>query len=475
VLLGCRRHSAGLTVEVWDTGIGVSADELQSIFQEYYQVDNAARERSRGLGLGLSIVKRLADLLSSPIRVQSSPGNGSVFRLDVAFPASELAAAPSRHDGVGTKERAADRQLSGEILVVEDDPEVRELLALVLRQQGHHPATASDGVSALNLVTTHRLRPDLLITDYNLPQEMNGLEVIRRLREAAGRKIPAIVLTGDISTEISNSVAEQHYIQLNKPVSANELTKVIQQLLKPSPIASRAVSEPQAARPAQFGSPMVFVVDDDAHVRDVMREVLEQEGRIVAAFATCEEFLGGYQPAHEACLLIDAYLPEMSGLELLRRLRDGGDNLPAIMITGNGDVPMAVEAMKAGASDFIEKPIGPKELSACVARALEEARDSHKLFASREAAASQVASLTPRQREIMALVLAGHPSKNIASDLGISQRTVENHRASIMEKTGATSLPALARLALAATRISRSASEDGSGPEATTNRRLSAS
>jgi two-component system, chemotaxis family, CheB/CheR fusion protein len=472
VLLGCRRHSAGLTVEVWDTGIGVSADELQSIFQEYYQVDNAARVRSRGLGLGLSIVKRLADLLGSPIRVQSSPGNGSVFRLDVAFPASELAAAPSRHDEGGTKERAADRQLSGEILVVEDDPEVRELLALVLRQQGHHPATASDGVSALNLVTTQRLRPDLLITDYNLPQEMNGLEVIRRLREAAGRKIPAIVLTGDISTEISNSVAEQHYIQLNKPVKANELTKVIQQLL--SPAAPRAVSELQAARPAPSVSPTVFIVDDDAHVRDVMREVLEVEGHIVAAFPSCEEFLAGYQPAHEACLLIDAYLPEMSGLELLRRLRDGGDNLPAIMITGNGDVPMAVEAMKAGASDFIEKPIGPKELSACVTRALEEARDSHKLYASREAAASQVASLTPRQREIMALVLAGHPSKNIASDLGISQRTVENHRASIMEKTGATSLPALARLALAGMRISRPASEDASGPKATTNRRLRA-
>jgi two-component system CheB/CheR fusion protein len=120
------------------------------------------------------------------------------------------------------------------------------------------------------------------------------------------------------------------------------------------------------------------------------------------------------------------------------------------MITGNSDVPMAVRAMKEGASDFIEKPVGRGELLAAVESALERSRDSGKLQAWQEEAASHVASLTPRQRQIMELVLAGYPSKNIAADLGISQRTVENHRASIMEKTGAKSLPALARLALAA-------------------------
>jgi len=115
-------------------------------------------------------------------------------------------------------------------------------------------------------------------------------------------------------------------------------------------------------------------------------------------------------------------------------------------------VPMVVQAMKAGASDFIEKPIGRSDLLASVERALEEARDSSKLFARRETAAERIAGLTPRQRQIMELVLAGHPSKNIAADLSISQRTVENHRASIMRKTGAKSLPALARLALTAAR-----------------------
>ena len=155
-------------------------------------------------------------------------------------------------------------------------------------------------------------------------------------------------------------------------------------------------------------------------------------------------------PGHEACLVIDAYLPGMDGFELLSRLSDAGDCLPAIMITGNSDVPMAIRAMKAGVSDFIEKPISRDELLASVGRALEQSRDSSKLSARREDAARHVAGLTPRQHQIMELVLAGHPSKNIAADLGISQRTVENHRASIMKKTGAKSVPALARLALAA-------------------------
>jgi two-component system CheB/CheR fusion protein len=125
------------------------------------------------------------------------------------------------------------------------------------------------------------------------------------------------------------------------------------------------------------------------------------------------------------------------------------------MITGYGDVPMAVQALKAGALDFIEKPVSPAELLASVARALEQAQDATKLSVWREDAARHIAALTPRQHQIMDLVLAGHPSKNIAADLGISQRTVENHRAAIMKNTGSKSLPALARLALAASGANR--------------------
>jgi two-component system CheB/CheR fusion protein len=181
-----------------------------------------------------------------------------------------------------------------------------------------------------------------------------------------------------------------------------------------------------------------------------MRTALEENGRTVETYSSCESFLEAYRPGREACLLIDAYLPSMSGLELLRRLDAADHRLPAIMITGNSDVAMAVEAMKAGASDFIEKPVGRDELLASVERAVEQFRDVTKPSAWREDAANRVARLTPRQREIMELVLTGHHNKNIAAELGISQRTVENHRAAIMKKTGSTSLPALARFALAA-------------------------
>jgi two-component system CheB/CheR fusion protein len=192
------------------------------------------------------------------------------------------------------------------------------------------------------------------------------------------------------------------------------------------------------------------VVDDDHNVCNSMRAVLEDDGYIVEAFSSSEAFLEAYRPGQDACLLLDAYLPGMNGVELLRLLRDRGDELPAIVITGNSDVTMAVEAMKAGATEFIEKPVSRISLLASLHDALEHSRDSGKLSASREAATEKISGLTARQHQIMDMVLAGHPSKNIAADLCISQRTVENHRASIMEKTGAKSLPALARLALAA-------------------------
>ncbi len=228
------------------------------------------------------------------------------------------------------------------------------------------------------------------------------------------------------------------------------MAQIIQRLL-PMPPSGVPLHPPQAAATVTSAEPpVIFIVDDDNRVREEMRGLFQEGGRHVEDFATCKAFLEAYRPGREACLLVDAYLPGMSGLELLQQLNDAGHLLPSIMITGNSDVAMAVRAMKAGASDFIEKPISRGELLAAVERALDQARDSRKLLAWQENAAADVARLTPRQQQIMTLVLAGHPSKNIAADLGISQRTVENHRASIMTRTGAKSLPALARLALAA-------------------------
>ena len=450
ILIGCRRRGDILSIEVWDTGIGIPDGELQAIFQEYHQIDNAAREQSRGLGLGLSIVQSLGTLMGHQVSVRSRVGKGSVFAIEVMIRPRETEPrqeqGPHGSDGRDT----ATARRTGPILIVDDDPELRELLDVLLSEEGHQTATAPDGIAALELVAGGAIRPDLLLVDYNLPKGMNGLQFTAKLRQTMHRELPLIILTGDISTSTLREIALHDCIHLNKPVKAKEMTRAIQHLLA----AQQAAPPARAPHPAEaangYAQPVIFVIDDDSHVRAAIRAVLEEDGRLVEDYASCEAFLEACHPQREACLLVDAYLPGMNGLELLQRLNDAGDRLPAIMITGNGDVPTAVQAMRAGASDFIEKPVGSSELLASVERALEQSRDFTKLSVWRETASVHVASLTSRQRQIMDLVLAGHPSKNIAADLGISQRTVENHRASIMKKTGSKSLPALARLALAA-------------------------
>jgi two-component system CheB/CheR fusion protein len=449
VLLGCRRRGGTLRIEVWDTGVGIAEQDLQAIFGEYHQVGNAARERSLGLGLGLSIVQRLADLLGHPIHVRSQPGKGSVFSIDVM-----LTPSGTRQDGElpgGGHGQVSDRaHRTGLIVVIEDDRELCELLEVVLKEDGHRTASAPDGPAALDLFAHGGFRPDLILVDYNLPNGMDGLVVAAKIRETLHRHIPVIVLTGDISTDTLRRIASEDCVQLNKPVKAVDVMQAIQRLLAISPTATHppVARRSEVVRPV--GTPVIFVVDDDSHVREGIRSLLEADGRTVEDFATCEEFLEAYHPGREGCLLVDAYLPGMNGHELLQLLHDRGYRLPAIMITGNSDVPMAVEAMKGGASDFIEKPVGRAELLASLERALEQSRDTAKLSAWRRDAFERVGKLTLRQRQVMEMVLAGHPSKNVAADLGISQRTVENHRASIMKRMGVKSLPALARLALAA-------------------------
>jgi two-component system, chemotaxis family, CheB/CheR fusion protein len=448
LLLGCRRRKGLLSIEVWDTGIGIPAEELDAIFEEYHQLDNDARERGRGLGLGLSIVQRLGNLLAHPVHVRSRPGAGSVFAIEVALSASGKPLEVEPHRPSTSDEIAEEVHRTGTILIVEDEPDVRELLELILNEEGYGTAAAADGAGALELVTTGVIRPDLILADYNLPNGLNGLELTARVRERLDRAIPVIILTGDISTGTLRDIASHGCVQVNKPMRATELIQVIRHLLA-QPQSARLRAPPLVEAASVPKPPTVFIVDDDRRILEALRSLLEENGRVVEDFQSAEAFLEARRPGSEGCLLIDAYLPGMSGLELLQRLGKESNRLPTIMITGQSDVPMAVQAMKAGAMDFIEKPVSSGELLASIERALEQSRDATKLSAWREEAAKRIAGLTPRQREIMELVLAGHPSKNIAADLGISQRTVENHRAAIMKKTGATSLPGLARFALA--------------------------
>ena len=444
ILLGCRRRNGVVSVEVWDTGIGIPKSELKIIFDEYYQIGNPARQRSQGLGLGLSIVQRLADLLGHRIDVHSLPGKGSGFAIEIKH-------CPDRPASVGQVHMIADamnppdyEQEGRLILIVEDDPEVRNLLEDFLVDEGYHALLAADGPAAEQLLSRAAVQPDMLITDCNLPGGMNGLELAARLRSQLHPDFPVIVLTGDISASTLRSIGLSACAYLNKPVKIADLSRTIKRLLPRD-----RTNSPPSDQPAKQS--IVYVVDDDSHVRDQVRAVLEGGGWVVAEFATAEAFLEAFEPGGgDACLLIDAYLPGMSGIELLQSLTVMGHRLPAIMITGFSDVEIAVQAMKSGALDFVEKPVGRADLLAAIARAVELSHDGSKLIAVRHAAAGKIAALTHRQREIMDRVLAGHPNKNIAADLGISQRTVENHRAAIMTRTGVKSLPELARLAVAA-------------------------
>lgn len=444
VLLGCRRTGKGIRIEIRDTGIGIPEGEFQAIFEEYHQVGNVARKRSTGLGLGLSIVQRLAKLLDHRLTVRSRLGRGSVFAIEVNLAEDQSPTRGSPAPRIAVQPEVACRR--GTVLVIEDDPGLRELLTLSLQTDGHHVAAAADGTTAFALIEENAVRPDVLLADYNLPDGRTGIEVVLGLRERCNLRLPAVILTGDVSTASLRDVAAHACTQVSKPVQLAELLTIVRKQL-----AEAATATPEPPRPAGApGPPVVYIVDDDVHLRAAVREILEAAGRIVLDFATAEAFLAAHRPGGNACLLVDAYLPGMSGLDLLRRIHETDPLLQGIMITGSSDVALAVKAMKAGAIDFIEKPIGGGHLLGVIDRAFEQARDAGQISICRQNAAALLARLTPRQRQILSKVLAGHPSKNIAADLGISQRTVENHRAAIMSKTGAKSLPALARLAVAA-------------------------
>ncbi len=447
ILLGCRRRGEMLDIEIWDCGLGIAQGKLLAIFEEYNQVDGKTHHGGRGRGLGLSIVKRLGALLDHRVWVRSQLNKGSVFAIEVKL-APRGAPSSEFHKQSTDKWSVEATHRTGTILVVEDNTDLREILEILLTDEGYRAAVAADGIVALELINTGKIRPDLIIVDYDLPNGFDGLRLTAKLRETLRYQVPAIILTGDISKDTLRNISQQHCVPLSKPANVKELTYIIDQLITLNS-AHLPIQKP-STNERDHETSTIFLIDDDAHVREAIRVMLEEDGRLVEDYPTCKKFLEAYDPNRPGCLLLDASLPEMGGLELLQRLNVAGCRLPAIMITGYGDVTMAVSAMKAGVCDFIEKPVNRVDLFSSIDRALEQSQDSGKLSEWRQTASDNVASLTSRQRQIMELVLAGHPSKNIAADLGISQRTVENHRASIMKKTDSKSLPALARLALAA-------------------------
>src|SRR5437899_3041651 len=194
--------------------------------------------------------------------------------------------------------------------------------------------------------------------------------------------------------------------------------------------------------------PTVFVVDDDADLRESLGWLFESAGLRVKSYSTAQEFLTDYKPEEPGCLLLDVRMPGLSGLDLQEELRRRGVPPPIIIMTGHARVPMAVRALKGGAIDFIQKPFSDQELLERIRQAIDLDRGTRQMRTEAAKFAALLTHLTPREREVMGLVIAGKPNKIIAADLGISPKTVEIHRGRVMEKLKVESGAELVRLDL---------------------------
>jgi two-component system, LuxR family, response regulator FixJ len=195
-------------------------------------------------------------------------------------------------------------------------------------------------------------------------------------------------------------------------------------------------------------APTIFIVDDDQAVRNSLRFLLKTVGLDSRLIDSAQEFLKIYDAAQPGCLILDVRMPGMSGLELQQQLNLNGAIIPVIFITGHGDISMAVEAMQHGAFDFLSKPFRDQDILDRIQKALAADRENRAALQEQSRMRERIETLTPREREVMTLMIMGKPNKVMAAELGLSQRTVEIHRARVMEKTYARSLAQLVRMTI---------------------------
>jgi two-component system response regulator FixJ len=198
--------------------------------------------------------------------------------------------------------------------------------------------------------------------------------------------------------------------------------------------------------PVTANNSCVMVVDDDSGVRNAMRTLLKSVGLNSQVFASAQEFLTGYNPSQAGCVLLDIRMPGMSGLELQQELNLRGATIPVIFMTGHGDIPMAVEAMQHGAFDFLQKPFRDQDLLDRIQKAIVRDTKLRKALGEHSRIRAHLETLTEREREVLDLLILGKQNKQIAQDLGVSPRTVEIHRARVMEKMDAQSVAELVRM-----------------------------
>jgi len=195
-------------------------------------------------------------------------------------------------------------------------------------------------------------------------------------------------------------------------------------------------------------APTVYIVDDDSGVRTSIKVLMKSIGLPAVTYGSAKEFLAAYNPVMAGCVVLDIRMPGVSGLELQETLNERGAVIPVIFVTGHGDVPMAVDAMRHGAFDFLQKPFRDQDLIDRIQLALERDRQTREELKEHARIRARIATLTPREKEVLDLLTLGKANKSMAQDLGLSQRTVEIHRAHVMEKMGAKSVAQLVRMVM---------------------------
>jgi len=227
VLLGCRHRGLNLRIEVWDTGIGIPPEQLNRIFEEFYQLGNPARDHSKGWGLGLAIIERSARLMGHGVDVHSTPGKGSVFAVEVPMGMVSSQPVQAHYDEPVT----GNNHQEASIFLVEDEKVVREATCCLLELCNFRVATAMNSEEASQNIQALAVRPDLIIADYRLPMKKTGIDVVRHIRELLDDEIPGIILTGDISPKTTREAGANHLHMLHKPVDPDELLALINELL----------------------------------------------------------------------------------------------------------------------------------------------------------------------------------------------------------------------------------------------------
>lgn len=433
ILLGCRRYGEKLCVEMWIGGETIPQQQ-QRILDEFHR-DGGSRA---GRGIAHSIVQPLSDALGLSVKVRSRAGPGLVFAVDVPTTPISQSIVGGGQALLGSL--PDELTANGTVAVVADRPREQEALTLLLKAKGNQVVSVSND-GEIRLEGRGGMQPEIIVTDFDGLFDPAGVRLIEELRHLLGSHIPVLVIADETWKSAHSHSISDPVTYLTKPTAAEEIAAQIAQTILSARhrLAAPRIKDRHAAQQT------TFIVDDDRVLREAISALLTSRGEHVEVYSSGESFLENYTPSRRGCLVVDDKLPGLRGIELLEKLKTDGATLPAIMISGHGDIETAVRAMRAGAIDYMGKPVFHERLLSAIDRALELDRGSADSLARRQKLMARFAALTQRERQVLDLVIRGASSKSIARTLNISQRTVENHRAAIMRRMGVASLSGLIR------------------------------